>query len=173
MSDRPPAREPASRRAYVAVGSNIDPAENIRVALRRLRERFGELTVSPVYRNRAEGFEGDDFLNLVVGFDTREEPTEIVAELERLHREAGRVRGAEAFSSRTLDLDLLLCGDEVVEALKIPRPDITRYAFVLRPLADIAPELRHPVTGKTMAQLWRDFDQPSHPLERVANDLAG
>jgi 2-amino-4-hydroxy-6-hydroxymethyldihydropteridine diphosphokinase len=153
--------------AYVSVGSNMEPVKHIRMALARLRDRFGPLVLSSVYRNRAAGFEGEDFLNLVVGFPANDPPPEIVAELERLHVAAGRVRGPNRFAPRTLDLDLLLYGDEVNEAVQVPRRDITDYSFVLGPLAEIAPELRHPVTGETMAALWGRFDKATHPIHRL------
>jgi 2-amino-4-hydroxy-6-hydroxymethyldihydropteridine diphosphokinase len=158
---------PAPVSAFVSAGSNIEPGRHLRMALRELDRRFGPLVVSSVYRNKAEGFEGEDFLNLVVGFTTTERPEAIVAELERLHEMAGRVRGPDAFASRTLDLDLLLYGDEVSVELRLPRPDITRYSFVLGPLAELAPQLRHPITGETMKSLWECFDRSSHPLQRL------
>lgn len=158
---------------YVSAGSNVAPAENLRLACTEIRKRFGEVELSGVYRNPALGFAGDDFLNLVLRFRTTEAPAVIVAELERLHVLAGRVRGPEPFSSRTLDLDLLLYGDAVLSdpAIRVPREDITKYAFVLGPLAELAPQLRHPVTGETMAELWAAFDQAGHPLQRVPDPL--
>ena len=142
---------------------------NLRLACRELRQRFGALEISGVYRNPAVGFAGDDFLNLVLRFRSAEPPAAIIVELERLHVLAGRVRGPDPFSSRTLDLDLLLYGDAVLPdpALRVPREDIRKYAFVLGPLAELAPELRHPLSGETMAELWADFDQMAHPLQRV------
>lgn len=103
---------------------------------------------------------------MVVSFETAVPATAIVAELEILHDRAGRVRGADPFSDRTLDLDLLLYGDQVIDdaAVRVPREDITRYAFVLAPLAELAPELPHPVTGETMGALWARFDQATQPL---------
>ena len=160
-------RASAPVQAFVSAGSNVDPAKHIRMAVGGLRERFGPLRVSAVYRSRAAGFEGDDFLNLVIGFRTGERPQAIVAELERLHEEAGRSRGANPFSPRTLDLDLLLYGDQVIDDVQVPRPDITRYSFVLGPLAELAPGQRHPVTGETMAEMWQRFDKASHPLQRL------
>jgi 2-amino-4-hydroxy-6-hydroxymethyldihydropteridine diphosphokinase len=158
---------------YVSAGSNVAPAENLRLACRELRKRFGALQISAVYRNPALGFTGDDFLNLVLHFRTAESPVAIIAELERLHVLAGRVRGPDPFSSRTLDLDLLLYGDAVLPdpAIRVPREDIRKYAFVLGPLAELAPRLRHPVSGETMAELWADFDQTAHPLQRMADPL--
>lgn len=148
--------------------------QNLRLACRELRHRFGPLRISTVYRNAAVGFEGADFLNLVLAFDTAEPPEAVVAELERLHGLAGRVRGPDPFSPRTLDLDMLLYGDEVIteHRIRVPREDIEKYAFVLGPLAELAPELRHPVTGRTMAALWAGFDQERSPIVPVAVDLA-
>lgn len=154
-------------RAYVSIGSNIEPVRHLRLALAELRRRFGPVLTSGVYRNRAEGFEGEDFLNMVVGFDTTAEPGQVIDELERIHRLAGRVRGAQPFAPRTLDLDLILYGDRVDAGLRLPRPDVTRYGFVLGPLAEIAPQLRHPVSGETIAELWAGFDQEGHPLQRL------
>jgi 2-amino-4-hydroxy-6-hydroxymethyldihydropteridine diphosphokinase len=159
--------------AYVSAGSNIAPEANLRLAIRELRQTFGPLRLSPVYRTPAVGFDGDDFLNLVLAFETTLPAAAVVAELERLHELAGRRRGPSAFASRTLDLDLLLYGDAVIpEApIKVPRADIRKYAFVLGPLADLAPELRHPVSGESIAALWAGFDHRDQPLVRVAVEL--
>lgn len=159
---------------YISAGSNVAPVENLRLACRELRKRFGELEISGVYRNSAVGFVGDDFLNLVLRFRSTEPPAAIIAELERLHVLAGRVRGPDPFSSRTLDLDLLLYGDAVLSdpEIRVPREDIRKYAFVLGPLAELAPGLRHPVTGETMAELWAEFDKAGHPLQRVSETLS-
>lgn len=154
---------------YLSAGSNIEPERHLRMACRELEARYGALRLSPVYRTAAVGFDGDPFLNLVVAFRTDEPPGVVVDYLESLHRKAGRVRGPDAFASRTLDLDLLLYGDRVDPdpAIRVPRADILRYAFVLRPLCDLAPELRHPVDGRTMAELWAGFDRADPSMERV------
>jgi len=158
---------------YVSAGSNVEPEKHLAMACQELARRFGALRRSSVYRNPAVGFEGPDFLNLVIAFTTSEAPKAIIAELERLHQLAGRVRGPDPFSPRTLDLDLLLYGDRVISAagIRVPHRDIETYAFVLCPLAELAPGLRHPVTGQTMAQMWADFDRRAHPLERVELEL--
>ena len=159
------ANRPAS--VFVGAGSNIHPRANLEAACRGLKERYREIELSPLYRSPAAGFSGPDFLNLVVGFRTEEAPAEIVERLAELEADAGRDRSAGKFSSRTLDLDLLLYGDLIDASLKLPHPDIQRYAFVLKPLADLAPELRHPATGATLAELWRSFTAPRN-LRRVA-----
>jgi len=154
---------------YLGLGSNIDAEKNLRVAVDALRRRYGELTVSPVYRSMAVGFDGPDFLNLVVALATDATPLEVLDEIERIHTMAGRSRGPDRYTSRPLDIDLLLYGDLVDTGppLRLPRRDILEYGFVLRPLADIAPQLVHPVTGNTIGDHWRAFDGERHPLTPV------
>lgn len=154
---------------YLGLGSNILPEENLSLAVRELRRTYGELDVSSVYRSTAVGFKGDDFLNLVVRLRSEESPGEICEEIERLHNLSGRVRDAKKWGSRPLDIDLLLYNDLVLDEgpVRVPRSDILEYSFVLRPLAELAPNLVHPVTGKTMLRHWQEFDAGSHPLELV------
>ena len=154
---------------YLGLGSNIEPEKNLGRAVRELRRKYGELEISAVYRSAAVGFDGDDFLNLVVGLQSDDEPLEMVEEIERLHNLVGRVRGSEKWAARPLDIDLLLYNDEVIDErpVRVPRSDILEYSFVLRPLAELAPNLKHPVTGKTMLEHWQAFDADSHPLELV------
>ena len=153
-------------RAWISLGSNIEPEENLRAALALLEARFGPLVVSPVYRTAAEGFEGDDFLNLAVGIDTGEPLHAVRGALRAIEEARGRVRGSEKFSSRTLDLDLLTWNELVDPALGLPRDEILEYAFVLGPLADVAPDERHPVAGRTYSELWRAFPRKGR-MERV------
>ena len=147
-------------RAFVGAGSNIEPRANLEAACAALKQHYGELELSPLYQSPAAGFSGPDFLNLVAGFRTEEAPAAILERLADLEADAGRDRSAGKFSSRTLDLDLLLYGDRIDAALKLPHPDIERYAFVLKPLADLAPDLRHPATGVTLSELWESFTGP-------------
>lgn len=149
--------ERAAMPVFVGVGSNVEPVRHVRAAVTALRERFGSLEVSPVYRSRPVGFEGEDFLNLVVGFESVESPEAIDALLGEIERANGRGRDAPRFAPRTLDLDLLLYGDAIIrrDGLCLPRREILEYAFVLRPLADIAGSRRHPLTGETFEALWR------------------
>lgn len=159
---------------YISGGSNMAPEDNLRRALAQLRGRYGNVQVSPVYRTAAVGFDGEPFLNCVFALDTRDSALEVVEFLEELHVLAGRVRGPDPFSPRTLDLDLLLYGDAIIPEppVKVPREDIKQYAFVLKPLADMAPDLRHPASGETMAELWAAFPGRDEPIERVGVDLA-
>lgn len=147
-------------RVFVSAGSNIEARANLEAACAALKERCGALELSPVYESPAEGFDGPPFLNLVVSFRTEEPPGDVLDALAELENRAGRDRSRGKFSSRTLDLDLLLYGDRVDATLKLPHPDIERYAFVLRPLADLAPNLRHPVTGAALSALCEQLPIP-------------
>jgi len=154
---------------FVSVGSNVDPAHNLRWGLEQMTRRFGALRVSPVYRNAPVGFRGDDFYNLVVAFDTDDSPRVVSEALDGMENLCGRNRSGERYGPRTLDLDLLLHGATIMSepGLVLPRPDLLRYAFMLGPLAALAGDRRHPVSGDTFAALWSRFDQASHPLVEV------
>jgi len=160
-------------RVYVSIGSNINRDRNIRAGVADLRAHFGELTLSSVYESASVGFDGDNFYNLVAGFETDEvvsKVTQILHEIENAH---GRTREGPRFSSRTLDIDMLLYDDLVMHhgKLELPRDEITRNAFVLWPLAEIAPDLKHPVLKKTYADLWAAFDKDKQPLWPVGFDF--
>jgi 2-amino-4-hydroxy-6-hydroxymethyldihydropteridine diphosphokinase len=146
-------------RVHIGIGSNVDREKNIRGAIRELAAHYSPLTLSPVYESKAHGFEGDNFYNLVAGFDTSETVERIKETLSRIESCFGRARRENRFSARTLDLDLLLYDDIVRHdgQFNLPHPDIRRYAFVLRPLADIAPDLRHPETGFSCDRMWEQF----------------
>ena len=154
---------------YVSVGSNVEPERQVRSCLRALRERFGPLQISTIYRNKAVGFTGADFLNLVVQFDTDEDVRQVVSRLHELEEVHGRHRDGPKFSDRSLDLDLLLYDDLVLAepGLRLPREEITRYAFVLRPLTELAGERRHPVLGRTFSELWQAMAVHAEPLVPV------
>lgn len=153
-------------RAFVGVGSNIDREDSIRAGVNELRNTFGKLIISEVYESPAYGFEGDNFYNLVVAFDTEMSPESLTRALHGIEDRFGRDRKIPRFSSRILDLDLLLYGDMIrhKEGLDIPREDIIKYAFVLRPLAGIAGAMKHPETGETFESLWEAFDRPDQIL---------
>lgn len=154
---------------YLGLGSNIEPQKNFRHGIRELSRRYGVLDLSPAYKSAALGFEAQDFLNVVVALDTVTSPTEIHEQIEIIHDLSGRDRNCQAFTSRPLDIDLLLYDDMVRQfpRFRLPRADVLEYSFVLRPLSELAPTLRHPETGKTMLEHWQAFDAERHPLEPV------
>ncbi len=153
-------------RIYLSIGSNIDRERSIRQGVAQLQQQFGLLTISTVYESEAVGFEGDAFYNLVVGFDSGLSREEIQQRLRQIEEENGRERSAEKFNPRTLDIDLLLYGDLDLQdrGIDLPRAEIFKYAFVLRPLAEIAGMECHPQTGERYDHLWAQFDENSQPL---------
>ncbi|MEM6513371.1 MAG: 2-amino-4-hydroxy-6-hydroxymethyldihydropteridine diphosphokinase [Pseudomonadota bacterium] len=158
---------------YFGLGSNVDPERNLKLGLQELERRFGPLVLSPTYLGAAVGFDGDDFLNLVAGCQSDLSPQAIVDHIEEIHIVAGRERSTEKFNSRKLDIDLLLYGECVSEGppTQLPRKDVLDFAFVLRPMVDIVPDLRHPETGRTLADHWSEFDKASQPLTEVSLDI--
>lgn len=149
---------------YVSIGSNINPLQHIQASLHALQQHYGALHTSNTYESVAVGFDGAHFYNLVVRFDTTANPQIVVATLRQIEAANGRQRSTNKFSSRTLDLDLLLYGDWVNNDTQpvIPHPDIKKYAFVLQPLAEIAPNTCYPQSEQTYATLWADYTGDKH-----------
>jgi 2-amino-4-hydroxy-6-hydroxymethyldihydropteridine diphosphokinase len=149
---------------FLAAGSNVEPYEHMLLATRELARAFADVRFSPWYQNRAAGFEGADFINLVAGFTTELAVDELLVVLRGIETLCGRPREAPRWAPRSMDLDVLLYGDLVCKrsALTLPRPDLLARAYMLGPLADIAPQLQHPTAGATIGELWRRFDQASH-----------
>jgi 2-amino-4-hydroxy-6-hydroxymethyldihydropteridine diphosphokinase len=154
---------------FVAAGSNVEPERHLALAAKELERAFGEIRFSPWYRNRAVGFEGDDFINFVVGFETTSPVQEVVARLREIETLCGRPREAAKWAPRSMDLDILLYDDLIREdaQLKLPRPDLLKRAYMLGPMADLAPEVIHPTARATIGELWQRFDRDAHVLERV------
>jgi len=138
-------------------------------AVAELQREFPGVRFSSWYRNRAHGFEGDDFINLVAGFTTELGVQEVLERLHAIERRCGRGRDAPRWAPRSMDLDVLLYGDLECDlpGLRLPRPDLLKRAYMLGPLAEIAPQVRHPTTGLTIGELWQRFDREAHPLVSV------
>jgi 2-amino-4-hydroxy-6-hydroxymethyldihydropteridine diphosphokinase len=158
---------------YVSLGSNVDREARIRQAVDALRYAFSELELSTVYDSVAIGFDGSNFLNLVAGFDCDHEVAAVAAIFRDIEDRLGRDRSLPRFANRAIDLDILLYDNLVlnVPGIRIPRPDILVNAFVLKPLQDLAPELRHPQTGESYAELWQAMMPDAPQLEPFAMDL--
>jgi len=158
---------------YISLGSNIDREVNTRAGVDALGQVFGELRLSSVYESESVGFDGDAFLNMVIACDVDMSVHEANRVLREIEDANGRDRSGPKFSSRTLDLDLLLYDDLVLneKGLVLPRGEILKNAFVLWPLAEIAPDLRHPESGKTYNELWSEFDKTKENLKPIAFDF--
>jgi 2-amino-4-hydroxy-6-hydroxymethyldihydropteridine diphosphokinase len=157
-------------RTHLSLGSNIDPERHLRAALDELGRRFGTLVVSPAYRMPAIGMQADAFVNLAVALDSDLDPVALNDWLHALEDRHGRRRDVPRWSSRTLDVDIVLVGDLVLQGdghLDIPRAELA-HAFVLKPLADIAAEVRHPLLGASIDELWRAHAEHGVVFERVA-----
>lgn len=156
-------------RVFIGIGSNIDRERSVRAGVAELKQRYGKVQLSSVYESDAVGFEGDAFYNLVAAFDTDDDVDAVVSHLAIIEDRHGRVRHGERFAARTLDLDLLLYGDEIIvtENYHVPRDEIPRYAFVLWPLAEMVPEMQHPEIGESYACMWEKFDKSNQQLRPV------
>jgi 2-amino-4-hydroxy-6-hydroxymethyldihydropteridine diphosphokinase len=143
----------------VAAGSNIDAGVHLRRALDVLERHFPPLQVSRAYANAAVGFEGEDFVNLVVAFRTTLPVADVISRLHEAEAACGRARNAPKWAPRAMDLDILLFGDEVraEPGLTLPRPDLLRRPYMLGPAAEIAPGLVHPTERRTLRELWDEM----------------
>ena len=140
--------------AYLSLGSNVSPEKNIQFALDQLSKIFGETVSSSTYKTKAIGFEGSDFLNLVVKIETDLDPERLIDRLHGIEEMTGRITGTKAFNDRTLDIDVLIYGDHINPDLNIPRDEILMYGFVLEPLAELNPEGLHPIERVSFMELW-------------------
>jgi 2-amino-4-hydroxy-6-hydroxymethyldihydropteridine diphosphokinase len=142
---------------HLNIGSNQNRRINIRLALNKLKSNFTDITVSSIFESPAEGFIGSNFYNVGVNAKTKNNINEVVGILHDIENSLGRDRSLPKFSSRIIDLDLVLYNDAIDEDLKVPRRDILKYAFVLAPLAELSPEDIHPQKGISFLNLWEEF----------------
>jgi len=142
--------------AWLGLGSNVNAENNIRAGIKELKNKFENVSLSPVYSSTAVGFDGDDFINLVARVETEMPPLELRGYLRDLEDRYGRKRNVPKFSDRVLDIDILLYDDLVLRSpvLDMPRGEIMKFAHVLKPLADLEPKLIHPTELRSMADIW-------------------
>ena len=158
---------------FLGLGSNVDAAANIRAGLSALESEFGACAVSPIYQSRSFGFEGNDFINLVVSIETSLEPLVLKKSLKALEERYGRLRDVAKYSDRTLDIDILLYDDLylISPVLEIPRAEIYTAAYVLKPLADLAPQLMDPLSSRLFSELWDDFKDKESGIKAITFPL--
>jgi 2-amino-4-hydroxy-6-hydroxymethyldihydropteridine diphosphokinase len=154
---------------FVSIGSNIEKQKHIKVCLQELAAQFSDLVLSPIYESEAVGFKGDTFYNLVAKFETDLAVGLLSKTLKAIEDKYGRDRSGPKFSGRTLDIDILTYDDLVgdIDGVQLPRDEITKNAFVLLPLVDIAPDEMHPEQQVSYARLWFFFDKESQKLWQV------
>lgn len=171
---------------YLGIGSNTDRRRNILSCLQYFAAAFSARKISPIYRSPSFGFNGHDFFNLVIKIKTAFEPKELKNWIQKLEDIHGRDRSKPRYSNRTLDIDLLLCDELIMDDgfVQIPRSEILKRNYVLKPLQDLAPDLIHPVAQKRLADLWQALsvtDQPDltvvdetflHINDVITNDFA-
>ncbi len=154
---------------YVSIGSNIDKQKNIAACLQELALHFTGLVLSPIYESESVGFDGDNFFNLVASFTTSLTVGELNKALKAIEDKHGRERSGPKFSGRTLDIDILtydeLVGD--IDGVQLPRDEITKNAFVLLPMNDIAGEKLHPELKVSYSRLWFFYDKDKQKLWQV------
>lgn len=153
--------------AYLSLGSNVSPEKNIQFALDQLSKIFGKVVSSSTYLTKSVGFEGSDFLNLVVRINTDLNPSELIDKLHLIEEMTGRVTGTKAFNDRTLDIDVLIYDDLVDLSLNIPRDEILKYGFVLEPLAELYPDGIHPIEKITFLELWNRLKESLDTSQRI------
>lgn len=160
---------------YLSLGSNLDRHKHILAGLDALENLCGDLVISSVYESKSVGFNGSNFFNLVVGVHTELGLADLSEALKRIEDDNGRVRSGPKFSPRTLDIDILTYGNFVGRdaGIELPRAEISKNAFVLLPLAQIAAEVVHPELQKTYANLWAAYDKSSQALWAIEFEWRG
>jgi 2-amino-4-hydroxy-6-hydroxymethyldihydropteridine diphosphokinase len=154
-------------KVFVGIGSSIERQENIRLGIQALQSIFGELSLSPIYESEAVGFTGCHFYNLVVSFNSLLSPNLIISKLKAIEIKQGRPTKAVKFAPRTLDLDLLLHDQHIDASIDLPRAEILNNAFVLLPLSELAPNLKHPIEHETYQALWDKFPKTKQKLWQI------
>ncbi len=155
---------------YVSLGSNIDREKHVKQGLSALEQALGTLTLSSLFESKAVGFTGKAFYNMVIAVETEKSVIQVASILRNIEFAHGRGLNAKKFSPRSLDLDLLLYDDLIIEQpAQLPRDEITKNAFVLWPLSQVAPDVIHPILKENYQTLWQNYNKASQTLNIVAN----
>ena len=152
---------------FIGIGSSIDREDNIRSGIQALQNTFGTLQQSPVYESEAVGFKGGNFYNMVVSFSSELDVTAVIDKLKTIEIQQGRPSKTIKYAPRTLDLDILLYDHVIDPEIDLPRAEIIKNAFVLQPLSELAPQLKHPISQKTYQSLWDQFPKQQQKLWQI------
>jgi 2-amino-4-hydroxy-6-hydroxymethyldihydropteridine diphosphokinase len=144
---------------HINIGSNENRRYNIAQALDALRMNFFDIEYSNIFESASAGFEGADFYNMGVNATTDLSIVDVLSVLHSIEDKQGRDRSQPKFSSRAVDLDLVLYDEVVDKKNNLPRDDILKYSFVLLPLVQLNPQNIHPVENKTYMQLSKTMDK--------------
>ena len=155
-------------KVFVSIGTNINKEYNLRSCLNVLQQIFRNVIKSSVYQSATVGFEGEDFYNMVVSFETTLTPSNINQVFFEVEKKHGRKRGENQFVSRELDLDHLLYDDLIIDedGVYLPHRDLSKHSYILKPIVEIASDLVHPKIGKNVSELLQNLDHPA-PVTRV------
>jgi len=154
-------------RVFIGIGSSLNRLVSIKAALFSLRLEFGELRLSAIYESESVGFIGDNFYNLVAEFSSELAIDVLISKLKAIEIKHGRVKQTKKFAPRTLDLDLLLYDQVIDNKNNLPRAEITKNAFVLKPLSELAPQLKHPILDQTYNMLWDKYPKDKQKLWKI------
>jgi 2-amino-4-hydroxy-6-hydroxymethyldihydropteridine diphosphokinase len=158
---------------YVAAGSNVQPEQNLARACHEVQATWPNVRFSRAYANQAVGFDGPEFINMVLAFTTDQSIEAVISRLRAVETLCGRPPNAPKWASRAMDLDILLFGSRVEKTADytLPRPDLMKRPYMLGPMAELAPQVLHPTAGRTMGELWQQFDRQAHEMRPVSLDL--
>ena len=153
---------------YISIGSNVDKEYYIREAFDALLAHFENVRFSSIFESEAVGFDGNNFYNLVAAAETAQSLEQVCVLLKQIERDNGRTPQDKKFSPRTLDLDLLFFDDMICDVpAQLPRDEITKNAFVLWPLAELAGDFIHPLENQSIGKIWQEYDKTKQKLWKV------
>ena len=158
---------------FVGIGSNIDREKNIKSCIEILKDLYDNILISPVYETEAMGFNGPNFYNLVLSFETEENVYDLKNGLNQIENNHGRHFNETKFSSRTLDIDILYYDDLILsdDKVQIPRKEICEYDFVLKPLVDLAPDFIHPIRNISNQEILNNIKKKKQIISTINMDL--
>ncbi|PCK31529.1 2-amino-4-hydroxy-6-hydroxymethyldihydropteridine diphosphokinase [Pseudoalteromonas piscicida] len=153
---------------FISLGSNIDKEKNLLSGLQTLIKYFPTYQHSTVFESEAVGFAGNNFYNSVFAAQTEMSLEAVCRLLKVIEYDHGRRCNEKKFSPRSLDLDILFYDHIICSSpAQLPRDEITKNAFVLQPLAELAADFIHPIENKSIRQLWQEYHNPTQKLWKV------